>query len=305
MKKIVKDFLIKFFYKIVFYSNRIGSGSRIDNSSSIGKDTNIGNQSLISKSQIKEKVSVKSKCYIHNSNLGNTVNVSNNCHIYNSTLGNTISVLDNCHIHDSMMGDDISISNDCYIQNTKVEKNIFINAKCILIDVQLGSYSYLSEESHFQKTNIGRFCSISNQIACGLFHHPTNFISTSPVFYSTLKQCGVSFSQENYFDENIKPTIIENDVWIGTKVIIKGGIRIGNGAVVGAGAVVVSDIPDYAIVGGSPAKIIRFRFPPEVIEELLNIKWWEWSDDELKSVQPFFSTSDYSMFIDFCKKRIN
>lgn len=71
-----------------------------------------------------------------------------------------------------------------------------------------------------------------------------------------------------------KDTIIENDVWIGAKSIILGGVKVGHGVIIGAGSVVTKDVPDYAIIAGVPAVVIRFRFSKDVIEELLRIKWW-------------------------------
>ena len=77
--------------------------------------------------------------------------------------------------------------------------------------------------------------------------------------------------------------IIGNDVWIGSHVLIKGGVHIGNGACVAAGAVVVKDVPPYAIVGGVPAKVIRYRFSPEVIGKLLELEWWNFDESKLKN----------------------
>ena len=76
--------------------------------------------------------------------------------------------------------------------------------------------------------------------------------------------------------------ILGNDVWVGSHVLINGGVHIGNGACIAAGAVVVKDVPPYAIVGGVPAKIIRYRFPKEVIDRLESIQWWNLPIDILK-----------------------
>uniref|UniRef100_B8HNB6 Hexapeptide repeat-containing protein acetyltransferase n=1 Tax=Cyanothece sp. (strain PCC 7425 / ATCC 29141) TaxID=395961 RepID=B8HNB6_CYAP4 len=159
----------------------------------------------------------------------------------------------------------------------------------------MGSFSYLGN-AHIAHTSIGRFCSIAPYLFCGAGIHPTNFVSTSPVFYSILNQCGVSFSNKNHFEEH-KETVIGHDVWIGNRVFIKDGIKIGHGAVLGAGTVVTKDVPDYAIVAGVPAKLIRFRFPEEAIEKLLKIQWWHWTEEKLRAAQPFFAQSDIDVFI--------
>lgn len=94
------------------------------------------------------------------------------------------------------------------------------------------------------------------------------------MFYSTSKQCGVTFATDNVFKEYLKPLKIGNDVWIQQNVFICGGVEISDGAIVLAGAVVTKDVPPYAVVGGIPAKVIRFRYDEETIQFLLRIKWW-------------------------------
>lgn len=111
-------------------------------------------------------------------------------------------------------------------------------------------------------------------------------MSTHPAFYSTGKQCGITFVDKNLFEERLavdgRSCIIGNDVWIGNDVRIIGGLRIGTGAIVGLGAVVTKDVPPYAIVGGVPAKVIRYRFEEKQIKELLDSHWWEKSEDYIK-----------------------
>lgn len=88
---------------------------------------------------------------------------------------------------------------------------------------------------------------------------------------------------------------IGNDVWVGSHVLVKGGVHIGNGACVAAGAVVVKDVPPYAIVGGVPAKVIRYRFSPEIIQRLLELKWWNWDEKKLKDNISFFQRDNFSV----------
>lgn len=91
--------------------------------------------------------------------------------------------------------------------------------------------------------------------------------------------------------------IIANDVWIGTEAMILSGVRIGNGAVVGARAVVTKDVPPYAVVAGVPAKVVRYRFSPEEIEKLERIAWWDWNDEEIRKAVPLLSGGSVSEFI--------
>ena len=129
-----------------------------------------------------------------------------------------------------------------------------------LYDVSMGNYSYVGKRSELQYTNIGEFCSIAPDVIVGTGIHPTHLSSTHPAFYS--KQS----SWKKYIRPDLSLNIKEyerinigDDVWIGTRAIILDGVRIGSHAVIAAGAVVTKDVPEYAIMGGVPAKIIKYR----------------------------------------------
>lgn len=171
--------------------------------------------------------------------------------------------------------------------DTKSGKCTRVAAPFFLHDVQLGDYSYISKNSNVKNCIIGKFCSIGPNFCCGLGLHPTNGISTSPMFYSTARQNGVTLSKENKVGES-KQTTIGNDVFIGANVTVLDGVTIGDGAVVGAGAIVVDDIPPYAIAVGVPAKVVKYRFDEQTIGALLNKQWWNGSEEELKKVERAF-----------------
>lgn len=149
----------------------------------------------------------------------------------------------------------------------------------------IGMGSYIGEGTKLS-ARIGRFCSISNNVSCNYGVHPYEepFVSTSPCFFSLNldhSQCGGSFAKEQLYkeerlvdDKNNIAVEIGNDVWIGERVFLVGGLHIGDGAMILAGAVVTKDVPPYAIVGGVPAKVIRYRYDEETIKWLLDIKWW-------------------------------
>ena len=146
-----------------------------------------------------------------------------------------------------------------------------------------GDFSYVSRNSNLARATIGKFCSIGPNCEIGLGKHPSSqFVSTHPIFYSTNNQAGISFSDQNYFDE-FEPIIIGNDVWVGANVIINDGVKISDGAIIATGSVVTKNIPPYAIVGGVPAKIIKYRFNDDQIERLLEKKWWNLDVSTLES----------------------
>ena len=174
-------------------------------------------------------------------------------------------------------------------KNTKEGKHTRIDFPFDLRDVTIGDYTYISVNSFISLTEIGKFCSIGPNFFCGWGIHPTNGISTSPLFYSTKGQN--SFCKENKIQDREKITI-GNDVFIGANVTVLDGVTIGDGAVIGAGTVVSKDIPPYAVVAGSPVKILRYRFDQNLVQKLHELKWWDFSDEQLKNIEKYFFDID-------------
>ncbi|CAG9432945.1 CatB-related O-acetyltransferase [Providencia alcalifaciens] len=173
-------------------------------------------------------------------------------------------------------------SSDCKFSN-----NVRLYGKTQLGNVQVGSHTYFAGTISSNAV-IGKYCSIGpNTRIGGLGLHPTNYISTHPIFYSTKKQSGKTFVKIDHFIE-YKETIIGNDVWIGVNCVILDGIKVGNGVIIAAGSIVTQDIPDYAIVGGVPARIIKYRYSESEILLLNRLKWWNLSDIELNEMQQDF-----------------
>lgn len=158
----------------------------------------------------------------------------------------------------------------------------------------VGSYSYVGSKTELICADIGKFCSIAHKCYIGLGNHSINNISTSPIFTSSKNATGHSWSNTNAFHEFDRVTI-GNDVWIGVEVIVMGGIKVGNGAIIGAGSIVTKNIPDYAVVVGVPAKIIKYRFEQPIIEKLMTIKWWNFPEDKLKRKLNLFQKEQLSL----------
>ena len=148
----------------------------------------------------------------------------------------------------------------------------------------IGDYSYVNAGSIVASGAIGKFCSIGYYSQIGLPEHPTTYISTSPRTYGAMNM----FGSAAFWNDYPAPPIIENDVWIGSQVLVLQHVHIGTGAVVAGGAVVTGDVPPYTIVAGVPAKPIRQRFDDAVVEQLLRWRWWDLPIDELRRFQELF-----------------
>jgi len=177
-------------------------------------------------------------------------------------------------------------------QRVKIGMHVKIHPVSVMIDVEIGDYTYISENSLVANASIGKFCSIGPNFMCGWGIHPTNGISTAPMFYSaSSKPNGITMSSVDKVNEH-KQIIIGSDVFIGANVTVLDGVKIGDGAVIGAGAVVSKDIPPYAIAVGSPIQLKRYRFNEKQIECLIRISWWNFPEEHLKDVERLFFDVD-------------
>jgi acetyltransferase-like isoleucine patch superfamily enzyme len=184
---------------------------------------------------------------------------------------------------------------------SKVRGSTFEGANSVakfstVVNSFLGFGTYVSSYSKLFNCKIGRYCSIGQKVQVVFGNHPTKkMVSTHPAFYSMVTPTGFTFADNNrfkeytYIDEDEKYFAeIGNDVWIGYSALIMSGVHIGDGAIIAAGAVVTKDIPPYAIVGGVPAKVIKYRFDEEDRTYLLKLKWWNKDKDWIKNKAVFF-----------------
>jgi acetyltransferase-like isoleucine patch superfamily enzyme len=175
---------------------------------------------------------------------------------------NKITFTSNLEIHNSS------------VYSCKFGKYNKVNDSSYLYNVEYGDFTYSALRVTILNTKIGKYCSIAQGVSIGLGKHPVKeFVTTNPAFYYVHKQCGFTFTTCQMFDET-GFVDIGNDVWIGANSIILDDVTIGDGAIIAANSVVTHDVPPYAIVGGSPAKVIKFRFSEEHIKTLVAFKWW-------------------------------
>lgn len=184
--------------------------------------------------------------------------------------------------------------------STYFEGYNYVQSRSSLKKSHIGFGSYIAGDSRLYKIKIGRFCSIGQNVKNHMGIHPSKeYVSTHPSFYSVKKQAGFTFIkrvklQEHIFVDEEKKYLVEigNDVWIGNNVIIMDGVKIGNGAIVAAGSIVNKNVDPYSIVGGTPVKLIRYRFNDEQIKYLEKLKWWNKSINWLKENAEYFESVD-------------
>ena len=202
------------------------------------------------------------------------------------------------------------------------KQTVYLNAVIKDPQIDVGDYTiyndFVADPLQFEKNNvlyhypihrekliIGKFCSI----ACGtkfLFNcanHTLKSLSTYtfPLFYEEweLKKSNITTAWDNKGD-----IVIGNDVWIGYEAVIMAGVHIGDGAIIAACAVVTKDVPPYTIVGGTPAKEIRKRFDTEVIQQLLKLKWWDWSTNKIRQCLPYIAEGKLDELLAMKKDRL-
>ena len=193
---------------------------------------------------------------------------------------------------------DVHISHSAYFNHhTVFGGHNGIGEKSSVSEAVVGRYTYIDANCYLCDSTIGSFTSIAHDVKIEKWTHPSRgFISTSPVFYSSRNQCGKTFANKQLFNEELtidgRSCLIGNDVWIGCGVTIIGGVTIGDGAIVAAEALVNRNVPPYAVVGGVPAKVIRYRYPANRIKELLELQWWNQPDDWLEANSYLFSDEE-------------
>lgn len=194
-------------------------------------------------------------------------------------------IYDNVKITNTELKDNIIIGENSFISDSVLETHVQVNRSNMIVDSIVGAYTYTGMSTVIKHASIGKFCSISWGVSIAGGTHNYKLISPHPFIH--LKSFGIVEENEGIEMERIN---IGNDVWIGTNASILSGVTIGNGVVIGAGSVVTKDVPNYAIVAGSPARIIKYRFSEEIIQLLNEVCWWDLPISVIKENIDLFKT---------------
>lgn len=178
-----------------------------------------------------------------------------------------------------------SVGVNCKVINSIIDAEVALGDYNLFAYSEIGIYSYTGEFCHITSAKIGRYCSLSWNVTIGPGLHNYNLITAHPLL--AVKRFG--FVDQALYNQYDKESVVGNDVWIGCNAVIMRGVTIGDGAVIGANSVVTKDVPPYAIVVGSPARIIKYRFSAEIIKELLDLRWWNLSFEAIKQNIELFS----------------
>jgi len=180
----------------------------------------------------------------------------------------------------------VKIANDVDLQNVKLANYVNFAHHSQANHCRIGERTSVGRYSKLAYANIGKYCSISWDVTIGAISHPTHAISTHA--FSFQRRFGLCDKEQKMPHEYVE---IENDVWIGCGAVIMPGIHVGNGAIIGAGAIVTHSVDDYEIVAGCPARHIGWRFEEDLKKALLQSEWWNWSDEIIKKHINLFDPS--------------
>jgi len=194
-------------------------------------------------------------------------------------------------------GSHLRISYGTLVRNSTFGRYNWLGNNNLIENSSLGNYSYIAGNSLVRNCRIGKYCAIARNVQISPGSHPTSgFVSIHPSTYTDPAFHSKKFVSENHYHYNEKVEI-GNDVWIGTNVVITGGVRIGDGVVIAANSVITKNVPDYNIVGGVPARFIRKRFEEEEIKFLREVKWWDKDEAWMeKNISRFWSIDEFMKF---------
>jgi virginiamycin A acetyltransferase len=201
--------------------------------------------------------------------------------LINSQVDSTASIYQGARVQNSQLAEHTVVGNFSRVDSSVLAPYCRVDRNNHLFYAELGKHSYTGINTVIMHAKIGAFCSVSWNVSIGGANHDYTRVTQHSFLYNSHDKLR-PLNEPVAYDRFSDPVVIGNDVWIASGAVITRGVTIGDGAVIAANAVVTKDVPPYAIVGGVPAKVLKYRFSRDIIDLLLILKWWAWSSDDIR-----------------------
>ncbi len=209
------------------------------------------------------------------------------------------------HLRKKRLGARPLVHETSVVRDSRFGKFCKVGARTTVIESTFGDYSYAVNDCEIVYSEIGKFVSIGALVGLNPANHPMERAAQAHFTYRSWQYFeDISDEEEEFEKRRAQRVTVGHDVWIGRAAIVLPGRSIGNGAIVGAGAIVTKDVAPYTLVAGNPAKVVRRRFSEAVAERLDALAWWDWSHAQLRKAVPDLRALSVEAFLDRWKPRM-